>query len=86
MDAFYDLTVAELWGARRDPEYRLAQVWKAPEHLVCEASTQTQVITSVSVAGDVYSLAVIMQELILRMPPFGMFPDKEPGGKCVTII
>jgi guanylate cyclase 2F len=80
MDAFYDLTVAELWGARRDPEYRMAQIWKAPEHLVNEASTQTEVINSVSAAGDIYSCGIIMQEIILRLPPFGMF-QMETGGK-----
>ena len=84
MDAFYDLTVADLWGARRDPEYRLAQVWKAPEHLVREASTQTEAVNSVSQFGDVYSFGIIMQEVILRARPFSTF-EMEAGGNSSYI-
>lgn len=83
LPSFYELTVAELWEARRDPEYRLAQVWKAPEHLVREASSQIEVINSVSVPGDIYSFGVIAQEVIMREKPFARpnVPDLDPGGK-----
>ncbi|XP_055336151.1 atrial natriuretic peptide receptor 1-like [Paramacrobiotus metropolitanus] len=81
LPAFYELTVAELWEARRDPEYRLAQVWKAPEHLVKEASSQIEVINSMSQPGDVYSFGVIAQEIITRRRPFARedTPDPEAG-------
>lgn len=82
LPAFYELTVAELWEARRDPDYRLAQVWKAPEHLVREASSQIEVINSMSQPGDIYSFGVIAQEIIMRLKPFARSdnPEVDPGG------
>ncbi|ESO12556.1 hypothetical protein HELRODRAFT_62909, partial [Helobdella robusta] len=47
-------------------------LWTAPEIL-----RQDENFRHASQKGDVYSFAVIMQEILMRMPPYGML-DKEP--------
>lgn len=76
---FFELTLAELWAAKREPDYLTAQLWKAPEHLKAEAQSRYEVVSSVSQKGDVYSFGIIIQELILRTKPFSMYAIPEEG-------
>ncbi|OQV17043.1 Atrial natriuretic peptide receptor 2 [Hypsibius exemplaris] len=77
LNAFFDLTLAELWAAKREPDYLTAQMWKAPEHLRAEALSRYEVISSVSQKGDVYSFGIVVQELVLRSKPFAMYALSE---------
>lgn len=49
-------------------------LWTAPEHLRDPFPG-----TKGSEKGDIYSLAIIMQEVILRVPPYGMLEYKSKG-------
>lgn len=49
-------------------------LWIAPEHLRDPFPG-----TKGSEKGDIYSLAIIMQEVILRVPPYGMLEYKSKG-------
>ena len=63
-----------LWGLRRqylaflDPEAQEAELypllWVAPEHLRAPVSVNG------TPKGDVYSFAIVLQEIILRLPPY----------------
>jgi serine/threonine protein kinase len=79
LNSFFELTLAELWAAKREPEYLTAQLWKAPEHLRAETLSRYEVVSSVSQKGDVYSFGIIMQELVLRSKPFSMYALSEEG-------
>lgn len=49
-------------------------LWIAPEHLRDPFPG-----TKGSEKGDIYSLAIIMQEVILRVQPYGMLEYKSKG-------
>lgn len=49
-------------------------LWTAPEHLRDPFPG-----TKGSEKGDIYSLAIIMQEVILRVQPYGMLEYKSKG-------
>ena len=86
LTAFFELSLAEMWAAKREPDYLMAQMWKAPEHLRAEALSRYEVINSVSQKGDVYSFGIIMQELVLRSKPFSMYALSEEGIACSVIV
>jgi guanylate cyclase 2F len=48
-------------------------LWMAPEHIrTSMIKDDVATLTTCSAAGDVYSFGIIMQEVILRRPPFCM--------------
>lgn len=48
-------------------------LWMAPEHIrTAILKNDVATVASSSPAGDVYSFGIIMQEVILRKPPFCM--------------
>lgn len=54
----------------------------APEHIrTAVIKNDVATVMTSSAAGDVYSFGIIMQEVILRRPPFCML-DLTPQGKC----
>ena len=79
LNSFFELTLAELWAAKREPDYLTAQLWKAPEHLRAEALSRYEVISSMSQKGDVYSFGIIVQELVMRSKPFSMYALSPEG-------
>ena len=84
LHTFFELSLAELWAVKREPEYMTMQLWKAPEHLRAESLSRYEVISSVSQKGDVYSFGVIIQELVLRSKPFSMYAIPQEGTVCQT--
>lgn len=55
-------------------------LWTAPEHLRDPFPG-----TKGSEKGDIYSLAIIMQEVILRVQPYGMLEYKSKGFVCLVL-
>jgi hypothetical protein len=54
-------------------------LWTAPEHLR-QTTIRDQVVLSIgSQSGDVYSFAIIMQEVIVRGAPFCMMGLSDEG-------
>ena len=55
-------------------------LWMAPEHIrTAIIKNDVATVMTSSSAGDVYSFGIIMQEVILRGPPFCML-DLSPQG------
>ena len=58
-------------------------LWMSPEHVRTSIiKNDVATVMTSSAAGDVYSFGIIMQEVILRGPPFCML-DLTPQGECV---
>lgn len=72
LNSFFELSVAETWATKRGTSYFANMLWSAPEHIRLDFAYGSEPIKSSSKAGDVYSLGIILQEVILRIPPFGM--------------
>lgn len=54
-------------------------LWTAPEHLRSTTIRDQVVISIGSQAGDIYSFAIIMQEIIVRGAPFCMMGLSDEG-------
>ncbi|XP_055358012.1 atrial natriuretic peptide receptor 1-like [Paramacrobiotus metropolitanus] len=72
LDSFFELSVAEMWAAKRDSSFYARMLWMAPERLRSDYSVHGN-SRAPSKASDIYSFGIILQETVLRMPPFGMF-------------
>ena len=70
--------VARMDGRRQI--FILDLLWMAPEHIrTAIIKNDVATVMTSSSAGDVYSFGIIMQEVILRGPPFCML-DLSPQG------
>ena len=67
----------------------LELLWTAPEHLRCQHGIPscscdcTFDCDNGSQKGDIYSFAIIMQEIIMKQPPFDITPAEAPGCKAI---
>lgn len=84
LPGFFNHNTLESWIGKRNANYLEGQLWQAPELL---AANDTLHRTE---EFDVYSLGIILQEVILRSAPFSMYPeyDRESNasaGKRLTL-
>jgi Protein tyrosine and serine/threonine kinase len=63
---------------KRNPANTAAQLWTCPE--VLRADTEGTLGTLVTKESDVFSFAIILQEIILRSKPYSMY-DLSSSGK-----
>ena len=54
-------------------------LWTAPEHLYNRDFPRSK-------AGDVYGFGIILQEIVTRNLPFGMYEDLDPKGNFLSIL
>ena len=73
LNSFFELSVAEAWATKRSVNYFSNMLWSAPEHIRLNLAYGSEPVKPPSKPGDIYSFGIIIQEVILRIPPFGMY-------------
>ncbi|GAU93926.1 hypothetical protein RvY_05786 [Ramazzottius varieornatus] len=73
LPSFFELSVAEMWASKREVNYYADMLWTAPEQMRVEVAFGRNVAPPPTRSGDIYSFGIILQETMLRLPPFGMY-------------
>ena len=80
LPSFFNLSVIELWFARKDPAFFVSLLWTPPEVLKDFDNTHGRTSRIMNPSVDVYSFGIILQELILWSRPFSMYPKLTAKG------
>lgn len=80
LHSFFELSVAEMWAAKREANFYSNMLWTAPERLRHDFTSQASFKTATK-SGDIYSFGIILQETILRQRPFGMYGAMSAEGE-----
>ncbi|XP_055341603.1 atrial natriuretic peptide receptor 1-like isoform X2 [Paramacrobiotus metropolitanus] len=73
LSSFFDLNIAEYWLQKRRTDFYYTQLWTAPEIIREQETNPEEVTRSSSKEADTYSFSIILQEIIMRMRPYGMY-------------
>ena len=86
LPSFFELSVAEMWASKREVNYYADMLWTAPEQMRVEVAFGRNVAPPPTRSGDIYSFGIILQETMLRLPPFGMYGAMSAEGTDYILI
>ena len=87
LPSFFSHNMLESWLAKRDAKFLESQLWQAPELIQSNNELADGPARSIRHGPelDVYSYGIILQEVILRSPPYSMYTDLDHDGTVINL-